>query len=76
MKVIIHEDPDHRRTWASQGVDGWYLGRARQHYRYHRVYVSKTAAERITSTVYFFPHHCTMPQTSSANATRVKPPVL
>jgi hypothetical protein len=64
-KVIIHEDPEHRRTLASHGGYRWYLGRAQKHYRCHRVYVSKTV-----STVDFFPHHCTIPQTASADAAR------
>jgi hypothetical protein len=32
-KVLIHETPNRRRTWAVHGVDGWYLGGAKDHYR-------------------------------------------
>ncbi len=67
-KVLIHETPANRRTWDPHGVDGWYIGAAPEHYRCHRVYVTKTAAERIAKTVEFFPHNCAMPKTSSADA--------
>jgi hypothetical protein len=69
-RVVVHEKPDTRRTWDSHGVDGWYIGRAPKHYRCHRVYVSKTASERIADTVDFFPYHCEMLKTSSADAAR------
>jgi hypothetical protein len=67
-KVLIHETPNRRRTWAVHGVDGWYLGGARDHYRCYRVYATKTRAERIARTVEFFPHYGEMPKPSSADA--------
>ena len=67
-KVLIHETPNKRRTWAVHGVDGWYLGGAPEHYRCYRVYASKTRAERIARTVEFFPHYGAMPALSSADA--------
>jgi hypothetical protein len=68
MKVLIHETPNRRRTRAVHGVDGWYLGGARDHYRCYRVYATKTRAERIARTVEFFPHYGEMPKLSSADA--------
>jgi hypothetical protein len=67
-KVLVHETPNKRRTWAVHGVDGWYLGGAPEHYRCYRVYASKTRAERIARTVEFFPHYGKMPALSSADA--------
>jgi hypothetical protein len=69
-KVLIHEKPAQRRSWAPHGVEGWYLGPATDHYRCYRVYVSRTAAERIADTVEFFPEHAPMPKTSSADSAR------
>ena len=69
-RVLIHETPQNRRTWAAHGIEGWYLGRAAEHYRCYRVYATKTASERIASTVEFFPFHSVMPKTSSADAAR------
>ena len=54
-KVVIHEKPDKRASWAAHGVDGWYLGPAVEHYRCYRVYVTNTRAERNADTVKFFP---------------------
>ena len=33
MRVIVHENPDDRETWAPQPVEGWYIGLAMYHYR-------------------------------------------
>jgi hypothetical protein len=30
--IIAHETPNHRRTWAPHGQDGWYIGPALEHY--------------------------------------------
>jgi hypothetical protein len=66
-RVLIHEKPAVRASWAPHGVPGWYLGPATNHYRCYRVYVSATHAERISDTVEFLPVHVPMPQTSSAD---------
>jgi hypothetical protein len=41
-RVIFHEKPRQRKTWAPHGVNGFYLGPAMERYRYHRVYCSMT----------------------------------
>jgi hypothetical protein len=66
-KVIIHETPTQRGTWFTHGGCGWYLGPAPNHYRRYRLYVTKTAAERIVGTVAFFPEQCPMPRLSSSD---------
>ena len=38
-RVIIHENPTNRQTWAPHGTDGWYLGPALDHYQCYRVWV-------------------------------------
>jgi hypothetical protein len=30
-RIISHETPNHRRTWAPHGKDGWYIGPALEH---------------------------------------------
>ena len=60
-KLIIHEKRQQRASWDPRGVDGWYLGPAKNHYRCHRVYCSRTNSERITDTVHIFPHAANPP---------------
>jgi hypothetical protein len=54
-RIIAHETPNIRRTWAPHGQDGWYIGPALEHYRCYTVYISKTRSERVVETVDFFP---------------------
>jgi hypothetical protein len=50
-----------RRTWASLGQDGWYLGPALEHHRCYTVYITKTWGDRFVETVDFFPEKFTLP---------------
>jgi hypothetical protein len=54
-RIIAHEMPNRRRTWAPHGQDGWYIGPALEHYRCYTVYINKTRSERVVETVDFFP---------------------
>jgi hypothetical protein len=64
-KIIAHEKPGKRRTWASHGQHGYSLVPAMHHYRCQNVYIVATASERIVNTLEFFPHNFPMPQLSS-----------
>ncbi len=68
--MIIHEKPAERRSWAPHGLDGWYVGHAPEHYRCYKIFVTATAATRVSDTVEFFPRVCQMPRTSSADAAK------
>jgi hypothetical protein len=67
-KVLIHEKPATRESWAPHGDPGWYIGLAPNHYRCHKVYAINTGAERTSDTVEWFPTHVPMPHTNSADA--------
>jgi hypothetical protein len=54
-RIIAHETPNRRRTWAPHGQAGWFIGPALEHYRCYTVYITKTRGERIVETVEFFP---------------------
>ena len=41
-KIIVHEKPSQRPTWAPHSVNGWYLGPAPIHYRCHTTYITET----------------------------------
>ena len=60
-KAIIYEDGDTRGSWASRGVDGWYLGPSLEHYRCDKYYVPETRAYRISGSTELFPQHCQLP---------------
>ena len=52
-KIIAHETPEKRKTWAPHGVDYFYLGPAKEYYQCHWVYAPKTCSERIVEAVKF-----------------------
>ena len=67
-RVIIHEKPTNRQTWAPHGTDGWYLGPALNHYQCYRVWVPRTHAERIVDTILFFPKAVALPELTHKDA--------
>jgi hypothetical protein len=50
-KIIAHENPYQRRTWAHHGQHGYSVGPAMHHYRCQNVYISSTASEPIVDTL-------------------------
>jgi hypothetical protein len=65
-KVIVHERPQERGTWADHGIAGFYIGPAMHHFRNYYCYIPSTRGERVSNTVKFFPAHVEeMPHTSS-----------
>ncbi len=66
-KVLVHEKPGQRTTWAPHAVEGWYLGPALESYRCFRVWIWDTKTERITDTLEWFPEHVTMPTASASD---------
>jgi hypothetical protein len=66
-KIIAHEKPGKRRTWAPHGQHGYSLGPAMHHYRCQNVYISTTASEHIVDTLEFFPHNYQITQLSTTD---------
>jgi hypothetical protein len=54
-RVVVHEKPRQRGTWAPHGVDGWYIGPALEHYQCYKCYIPSTNSICIADTVEFFP---------------------
>ena len=67
-RVIIHEKPTIRQTWAPHGTDGWYVGPALHHYQCYRIWVPPTHAERIVDTISFFPKTVPIPDLTHKDA--------
>ena len=57
LQLIIHEKSSQQCPWDPRGVDGWYLGPVKYHYRCHRVFCTKIQLERITDLVSFLPNN-------------------
>ena len=53
-QIIVHEKPTERETWSTHGVKGWYIGPSMEHYRCHRVYITKTRGELDSDRIEFF----------------------
>jgi hypothetical protein len=66
-RIIAHETPGKRKTWAPHGQDGWYIGPALEHYRWYTVYITKTRSNRIVETVDFFHINSNYPSLHQAN---------
>ena len=67
-RIIIHEKPTTRQTWALHGMDGWYLGPALHHYQCYRIWVPCTHAECIVDTISFFPKAVPLPELTHKDA--------
>jgi hypothetical protein len=52
-RIIAHETPERRRTWAPHGQDGWYIAPELEYYRCYTVYITKTRSSRVVETVDF-----------------------
>ena len=64
MRIVLHEKPGQRATWAPHGVEGFYLGPALEHYRCYRGWVISTQRERVVDTVAWHPTTVHMPGSS------------
>jgi hypothetical protein len=60
-KAVVYEDGDTRGSWASWGVDGWYLEPSKDHYRCDLYFIPETRAYRISGLAELFPQHCQIP---------------
>jgi len=66
MKVLVHEKPENRNTWAPHAVEGWYVGPALQAYRCYRTWITDTKRERIADTLTWLPEKLKLPTASAA----------
>jgi hypothetical protein len=56
-KVVVYEDSDTRGSWASRGVDAFYLGPAKDHYSSNNYYIPETWAYCISGSTELYPQH-------------------
>jgi hypothetical protein len=60
-KAGVYKDGNTRGSWASRGVDAFYSGPAKDHYRCDIYYVPETRAYQISGSTELFPQHCQLP---------------
>ncbi len=60
-KTIVYEDGDTRGSWASRGIDAFYLGPAKDHYRCNKYYIPDTCAYHASGSTELFPQLCQLP---------------
>ena len=60
-KVLVHDRPKNRGSWADKGTEGFFITQAPDHYRNFTCYMPITNSIRISNTVEFFPQNCTLP---------------
>jgi len=66
-RVLVHEKPAVRETWAPHAVEGWYLGPAMNHYRCHCVWITEMRAKRVANMLAWFPSKIPVPTASSTD---------
>jgi len=69
-KVLLHEKPDVRRTWAPRGTNAWYIGPALEHYRCVECYMPETRSTRIADTLEYFPVKVPFPKSTTEDYLR------
>ncbi len=57
-KAIVYKDGNTRRSWASRGVDAWYLGPSKDHYQCNLFYIIETQTYRVSGSTELLPQHC------------------
>ncbi len=61
FKAIVYKDGNTRGSWALCGVNVWYLGPSKDHYRCDLYYIIETQAYCISGSTELFPQHCQLP---------------
>jgi hypothetical protein len=65
-KAVIWENPTTRQSWAPRGIDAWYIGPSKDHYRLYKFYCPETQAIQVKGSAQFFPQHCKLPTLNPA----------
>jgi hypothetical protein len=60
-KAVVYKEGNTRGSWASRGIDAFYLGPAKDHYRCNNYYIPDTCAYRVSGSTELFLQHCQLP---------------
>jgi hypothetical protein len=65
-RVLAHDKPNKRTTWAPHGLDGWYVGPALDSYRCWQIWIWESRDVRICDTLtWYYPTKVKLPDSSS-----------
>ena len=64
-RVVVHDKPNNRRSFAGYGTEAWYIVPSLEHYRRFKCYMSETYSERNADTAEFFPATTPFPQVTT-----------
>ena len=53
-RLVIHENPDQRKSWDHHVIPACKIGPLLEHYRTMRCYMPTTGLQRFTDTLQFF----------------------
>ena len=66
-RVLAHDKPNVRESWAPHASEGWYVGPALESYRCHKIWIEASRAVRTCDTVKWLPHRLKMPIPSTGD---------
>ena len=66
-RVLVHDSPENRESFAPHGLDEWYVGPAMNHYQCYRVWMWETRDVRVGLTVSWFPRNVKMPELTASD---------
>lgn len=67
IKELVHENSNVRLSWATHGMDGYYLGPDMEHNRCYQVYTHQKRGKRVVDIVESPPRDIPIPVTSSTD---------
>ena len=71
-KIVIHNKPGKRPSWAFHGEEGWSIEPAPDHYRCIKCYLPKTHSTRISDTISIIPNIIPIPEYSSCGRKNIR----
>ena len=69
-RVVVHDKPDQRASWAHHGTPVWYIGPSLEHYCTIKCYIPATGSVRYTDTLQFIPDTFKFPETTAEDYLR------
>ena len=69
-RVVVHNKPDQRDSWAHHGTPAWYIGLSLEHYRTMKFYIPDPGSVCYTNTLQCIPATFKFPETTTEDYLR------